>query len=679
MTVEQPDDGRRRDAWIAVAAAGLVFAVALPVARQGFSFLDDGIWLVGAKALLDGDLLYRDVFTIYGPARFVVLAAFFLVAGVSAATMALVEAVALAVAAATGTFAARRMGAGRWAWWVPVGLLALGVVKPKIVAAGLFAVVLGWAFRRGLHRGRAIPLGAFGGAVAWFGFDALVSVGMIAVLTVGFVWLRHGRDRAPVPDVALAGSVLVATACVPVLWAVATGSLNEFWWDAVVYPVAHFRQEMSISLAATLADGGLLGRPFATLDTGESLGARWPGHGPLRAAAIRLLAVVVLAAPVAGMVGAWRSRDTRLAALSAFALAGLVALITRGDQPHLFDAAVAAVWMSAVALARLPRRAVAGLAAVVVLAFGPLVAETLWLATNAGREGLQTWRRPRAGVALASGRVASLEQGFEPLTAERSTPTAFWPYQPGMNFVFDVPRAHPQITLLGGEVRDPKVLVDDLRRDPPPRVVLVQRFTLDGRTMRDLVPPLWGFLRTHYRVHDTITESTDPAWVLRPLPEGPASLERLPLDQRLPDKRASVADAVSPDLARGVRVAQSFRVDDRDLSGFRVRWAAGGTGFTARVDLVVWSVDEGRLVQPLRGFRIDVRFDQERRTSLFDLEPVDGTRGREIAVELRLPDGAPVPIRLLWHDHGGVDDRFPGGTAHVDGVPVDADLNFSSY
>ena len=101
-----PDETRavRRDLLLAAITAFGVFVLILPVARQGLRLLDDGVWLVGAEALLRGDLLYRDVFTIYGPAKFVVLALFFAIAGTSAATMALLEALTLGVAAGVGVF-----------------------------------------------------------------------------------------------------------------------------------------------------------------------------------------------------------------------------------------------------------------------------------------------------------------------------------------------------------------------------------------------------------------------------------------------------------------------------------------------------------------------------------------------------------------------------------------------
>ena len=672
--MSRPDETRavRRDLLLAAITAFGVFVLILPVARQGLRLLDDGVWLVGAEALLRGDLLYRDVFTIYGPAKFVVLALFFAIAGTSAATMALLEALTLGVAAGVGVFAVRRLGAARAAILVPLAVLALATVKTKIVAAGLFAIVFGLAWRGAPGPRAALGLGVFAGAATWFGFDTTVTVGITAVLVLALrgAWGERASTRVLVAGV----SAFVLTAAVPLLWAAATGTTSEFLWDAFVYPIVHFRREMGVSMSDGIFDPTVVGQPFATLATGEGLDARWPWHGALRVISIWTLCALVFVAPFAGLFVAWKRRDALLASMASFAASSLVSLIARGDEQHLLGAALATTWLVATAVGRGPRPVAMTTGVVAILAFGPLLAETAWLFANASRESLRTWERPRAGIALATDRVASLESSFG---AFDRVPTVFWPYQPGLNFVFDLPLGHPQITLLGGEVRDADALVGELRADPPPRVVLVQRFTLGGRTLRDLVPPLWGFLRTHYRIDDTVVGVADPAWVLSPV--DPTRLTALPLDARLPDQRALVADETSPDLAAGATVGQTFEVADRDLSGLQVRWLANAIGFSARVELVVWSVRDGRPDRPLRGFLVDVDFDRRDRTSLFTFDPVEGTRGRSIAVQLRIPDGAPAPVRLLWHGHGGDGDLFSDGRALVDGEPVQADLYFAAY
>lgn len=663
--------------------SGVVFAgvaaLAFGFARQGFSFLDDGVWLVGAEQVSTGKTLYRDMFTIYGPAKFVVLAAFFAGLGTSAVTMAIVESIALGVAAAAGTFAARRLGAGWLALAIPVAVVGLGVLKLKVVWAAVMALLWGLGLRRGLDLRTATVLGIGWGTVTWFGLDAALSAGVVAL---GCLPLLVRRGALPPRPVAWAFvGAFAAMIALPFLWAMTAGTLDDYVWSAYVYPLLHFRAEMSVSLLATLSDVEVIGRPFAILLTGEMLPAQWPAHAVIRAGALRLLCALVFAVPAVALVVAWRRRDPLVFSLALLGAASLLSLVTRGDEPHLLGAALPTVWILAASfgVARPRVRVVTTILLVGVTL--PLTAENVWLAANTGREGLVTWERDRAGIMLAEDRVASLEASFGGLADEARIPTVFWPYQPGMNFVFGLPLGTPQITLLGGEVRDPQKLIDTLQADPPRRMVLVRRFDIGDRGMRELAPELWHYVRTNYRVESTVTETEDPAWVLRPVSEGWPVVRQLPLNKRLPDRLQSTIDAWSPQITGGTRIAQTFRCGDVDLSGLQVQWLSLSTGIDVPVELIVWSVDDGKLLSPLHGLRSTVRFDQPRKTSLFTFDPIDGTRGRELAVELRIPPDVQWPIHVMWHDHSGEGepDGFPEGTALVDGEPVEADLYFATY
>ena len=97
-------------------AALLPLLLGLVVDRQGFNLLDDGLWALGGKVLSEGGALYRDLFSIYGPARYVLLLPFMLVAGKSALALALGKAVIDGVAGLLGFRLARRLGARGWAW-----------------------------------------------------------------------------------------------------------------------------------------------------------------------------------------------------------------------------------------------------------------------------------------------------------------------------------------------------------------------------------------------------------------------------------------------------------------------------------------------------------------------------------------------------------------------------------
>ncbi|MCB1150458.1 hypothetical protein KDK88_02865, partial [bacterium] len=81
-------------------------------ASQGFNLLDDGLWLLGADVLRRGGVLYRDLFAIYGPAKFVLLTPLLALTG-NAVALALLKGVTVGAGSLLGFLAARRGGAGR--------------------------------------------------------------------------------------------------------------------------------------------------------------------------------------------------------------------------------------------------------------------------------------------------------------------------------------------------------------------------------------------------------------------------------------------------------------------------------------------------------------------------------------------------------------------------------------
>lgn len=668
----------RTDAAIAAGVAVLVFAIGLSVYRQGLNFLDDGLWLLGAQTVAEGKVLYRDLFTIYGPARFVLLAAVFAIAGASAFGLAVLQALVSAAAAGAGVWAAGRLGVRSHRWLIVAGVLALGPFKPKLVALAVLALLWGVRLCRPLDARAALGLGALTGVVGWFGLDALLQ----ALLLVGLTLLLVGVRPSPADLLRVAGGFGVVSS-VPLLWAAATGSLSVMLWDAGVYPLLHFRSEMGISLGETLTDVATLGRPFAGLKTGEELGGFLPAHRAWRALSLWSLAVAVGATPVLALLR-WR-RSTRpplVAALVALAVVSWIPLAGRGDASHLMSAAMAGIWSWPWLLGGVSRRWIRhGLAAAVaLLMLAPLLAETLWLAAHSDRDGTRTWQRPRAGVVLSSTRIDELESTMASLPGAPQDPAVFWPAQPGLHFLFDIPVAVPQVTLLGGEVRDPRHLVEDLRRARPARVVLAARWRLGGRSTRELCPEAWSFFRRAYRVQRRVADTEDPLFVLEPVSGGRAELLRRPVSERLFDRRQTVANATSGDLRDGRRVGQSLPVGDLDLSGLRVRWVAARGGITVPVQIVLWEWEDGALGEALQGYRSQVVFAERQKVSEFEFSPPPATANRSIAITLELTEPVGPPVELMWHERRpGGEDLFPEGTALVDGRPIDADLYFTTY
>jgi hypothetical protein len=660
-----------------VAVAILAAAFALPIYRQGLNFLDDGVWLLGAQALAEGKTLYRDFFTIYGPARFVALAATFAITGTSALSLAILESLSLGVATSVGFWATRRLGAGRWSWLVPLGMLALGPLKLKLVAVAVLAILFGWRLRRPLDIRSALLFGVGWGVLSWFGFDAFVQAVVICAGTLALTRTRLPRALALsfVGAFVLAGSVVF-------VWAAATGSLNTFVWDTIIYPLLHFRHEMGVSVVATLTDATELGMPFAGLTTGESLDPFLPAHSLWRVASVWTLAGMIFFLPAYIL---WKERlrpqDSLLAAMVAFALASWIPLVGRGDMSHLLAAAAATIWLAPTCI-RWLRRSVPRIAvglSVALLALGPILAENLWLATHSQRDGLLSWDRDRALVKLPSSRIQELESTIDLLPGAPHDPALFWPAQPGLHFVFDIPTAVPQVTLLGGEVRNPEALVAELRRTRPPRVVLSARWKLQGRDTRELCPEVWDYFRSNYRIHRTVADTADPFFILVPIVGGDDALRQLPVSERLFDRRQNVANSLSPSLGPGVRVGQSLQVGALNLSGIRVRWLAERGGFAIPVQLVLWDFENGRLGQPFQGYRAEVVFEEREKVSEFQFDPPVATADRQIAITFEFPEESSRSIRLFWHQDPANADFYDEGTALVDGEAVDADLYFTTY
>jgi hypothetical protein len=94
---------------VLAATCGLLSLVTFLIERQGFNLLDDGLWLLGTRTVANGGILYRDLFTIYGPAGYYALLPFILILGESARTLVLFKAVVTGVAGGV----AWTMGAAR--------------------------------------------------------------------------------------------------------------------------------------------------------------------------------------------------------------------------------------------------------------------------------------------------------------------------------------------------------------------------------------------------------------------------------------------------------------------------------------------------------------------------------------------------------------------------------------
>lgn len=704
------DTASTRREWLLAAMAGLPpLLLGMIVHRQGFNLLDDGLWVLGARVMAEGGVLYRDLFAIYGPAKFLLLVPFFPVFGVSALSLAMLKACSDGLAATFAFRGARSLGAGPWAWLVPMAAMALGPFYPRYVALVALTLVMGAVVRRG-DAGRWFWAGVLWGGVALFGIDAaaygfVVVAGSLAAALPGRVWSWHGPSVGRL----LAG---VATVLVPtVLFFTIRGAAGDAWWDTVVYPLTRFQDAMGMKWWETFANAPELGQPFSFLMTGETLAGIWPGHGTATTVTVRALFVGFGLVPPVALWLAWRRG--RLAAWGpwiALAITGWMTMGGRGGATHLKIAwlrilVLVVILVATLAAMRLRRGVRYGLlaAALVFLAvcWGTLLTEKTWLATHADREGLVHWERPGARMMMDAtlvGIVDEIAAGLAPggsAPAFPDEPLLSWPLAPGLHVILDRPLATSQSTLLGGEVRDPARVIAELEASRPPAVVLGNaRGIVEGvLTLNQLAPEPWAWLRDHYFIAGALRRGSHEFTICALEPGGRTALLRRPLHQRLPDVELRALNDVLVLPEPGVTLGQTFTVGRSDLAGLVLRiMADGDQPVEARLRLRLRTRsgshegpapnDPRRYDRPLGEILRTVRIERDFAPVEFAFAPMAGTAGRDLLLTLEVlePTAWAVGVGSHLHDDGArAVDFHPGGTALVDGRPVAGDIYLLTY
>jgi|GEM_PF-4306986 len=660
-----------------LAAFALPLVAGLYLFDQGISLMDDGLWLFGTQVLADGGVLYKDVMVIYGPARFVLLLPFFAIFGQSASALVVLKACTLSAAAGAGFLLARRHGWRLAAWGVPLLLIGLAYPKPKYVVAGLLALLVAEALSRSWARRGWLALGAAWGVLAWFGLDAFFYG---AVILGGTLLVPFNRAKLRCLLWTVPG--LAAGLLVPLVWALVTGSLGEAWWDTVIYPLTRFRPAMGVSPLETFRSPFVLGQTFVHNLTGEPLGEKWPGHAAMLVLGYRLLYLGLVAVPVLSLVQVWRGRGgPHLAAVTWFAVAGWSTAAGLSDQSHVAAAWLAVVWLLPLLLGTVTRgrvlwRSAAGL--FLLAAFAPLLMEAGWLLANGRRDTLVRWERPTAGIRLAAYRIEGLEYLFKHLPEDPSVPVGFWPNKPGLNFLLGYPTVSRQVTLLGGEVRDPAAVIAELETLDDHRFFFSPQNRQDQRQSKDVIPEIWQYLRANYVRAGDITNFVDEFSVMRPVPEG-RSLSEVALWNRVYEVKQSAALQVGPAMVPGVTVGQTLDLNGVPLRGLALRFQVQGRLSRLPLRVQVHPLRAGRPAAAL--FRKDFRVDLDGANALayLDLGEVPIPAGTQFlfTVELLEDPGRSVKIWLSPDNPPqGYPDRYPDGQAWLQGRPAPADLYF---
>ena len=652
---------------------------------QGFNLLDDGLWVLGARDILNGKVLYSDLFTIYGPNRFYLLASLFRVFGERAFALALLKAVSDGVAASLLFSVFRRNGKK---WLAPLGVLgivAISPVSPRYVAALAFTLFL-VSKRIDWQNGKVLcAIGMGWAVVSLFGLDMFV-YGLMAVL--GFLarvifeedsWRLFCRQARAL----LLGFIFVM---VPV-WGVAVfgGYSDTAFWDTIVYPLTRFKSGVGLGIGDAFKGAGSENGLFYGFLTGEIHEPAWPWHLAIRGFSIKSLYLYVLVTPLIGIWVTWKSRSWRLLPLILLALAGLSTVGIRTDEAHLKAAllSVMALQSFLVLSADNRKKILFPVAGVFALALVPLAAEKVYMVVHLKRDGIARWERETAGVYLTPERIALLDRVLQETGWDENSPAIAWPIQPGLVFLSGASLGTRQTTLLPGEVRDIEPIILELEKARSESLVVgPAKGVVPGvRTMGEIAPEIWSLLRKTHFVESHIGGSSDEFQVLKRFEGSQKEFLELPLKNRLPLSGQYVRSSMSPTLDANTVISQTFTMDGNDLSGMSLLLVTPppypvDISFHLRIS----SVKDGGVEDLLWDGILRSRISRNSEISHFSLGPVAGTAGSPLNISVRNDPQCQQPLRLLWdinQDHNDDKfDRFPNGEARMNNKLVNGDLFF---
>ncbi len=443
---------------------------------QGFNFLYDGLWLLGTRTIAQGGVLYRDFFSIYGPMKYFALWPFFLVLGESIRTLIVFKAIVNGTASILGFIVAKKFGGKRFAFIIPLAVMALGPIPLRYVCAlafsFLFSRTIGQKDQLAL---RGLFLGLSWGLLALFGLDMTV-YGTIIII-VGALFSKAFNKKKPRSDLRSNLGVLLGFSSIIVITmgvAGALGTFETFLWDTVVCPLSdtpnHYRGPFFGGIFQPQAFGPVFSQTF----TGEDLDPAWPGHTWHRAFAISLMLGLVFLAPILTFTIRRRISDPRLGPLAALALAGWTTVLWRNDLAHLepafFGTLLFLLCLLPTQISR-PKILPIGFT-LLAITLGPAAGENAWLITHRKRPALVTWDRSTAKNAMTRNRKNTLEGLLGLLGEDRNKPTIAWPAHPGLVFLSGNPFATRQITLLSGGVQNPESVIEDLKNSDPDLLII---------------------------------------------------------------------------------------------------------------------------------------------------------------------------------------------------------------
>jgi hypothetical protein len=327
----------------------------------------DGKAINNAIRILDGDVPYRDFWSMYAPGHFYLVALLFKLFGLHVWVPGIARLVLVATDGALIFVLTRRLGLGR----VPAGLAGAGLVGmlwvfgPTISSYEtsmlflLSGVERAVAYIQGRGRAALVAAGVCCGIGGWFKHDisAYVTLGIIAGLSVS--WLLAGKRRpsswvSPLGIAARVGGGALVT-LLPMVTFLAVNAGPEAWQDLIVFPATDFRVVRGEGYPPFLPQWELIGSwlaspldPLNTYHLGRHLSTWLTSNLPQL---VFVAGVIVLAAKR-------RTLDPQAIAVTAISLATMPLFWASAHvqrNTNFWSLWIFSIILGSVALTRLPR------------------------------------------------------------------------------------------------------------------------------------------------------------------------------------------------------------------------------------------------------------------------------------------------------------------------------------
>lgn len=572
----------------------LALAVQLPIYDRWYALLDEGYALAVATDILDGRVLYRDVYVDAPfPGAFYLLAAAFALAGPSVWVSRVLAVVVFALFAALVTRLAQLLLARAGVVAVAISTLSYRVwafphwqlynYSPLAATAMTGAVVLVAAHLARRTTGTLLAAGVAAAAGILCKQDyGLAVTGALGLFLLLLPWVgarpAAGRTLTHALGPATAFSLGVGLGLLPAFGALwAAGALPALVEQTILVPLRG-------ASAATYTRLPPLALPFLQ---NAGLRADVPAYFPSILLSLRWNAIadgwafrrtglwdtallVVYYAPIACFAaaalawgtatvrrlradGAAGARDERRLLLLAWAGGFLLAFNRPHDWVHLMmifpPTLVVGGVLVAQAAGRLPRPLVRTAGALGVLALAALAASSVELGAALRRDADHPLPGPRGGVYAAARHTGILEDvlGWIDANAAPGAPVPVWPIQPMLSFLAgrDTVGGFHIIWPFQGGGRDERIIADLEARQVEHVVYSLSHYPHLGSVAAN-APKLYDHLVDHYAMVATFNRE-------------PSGLLAIALRRRRPEAAPAVALLdVLPDGAGGTRARWPF-------------------------------------------------------------------------------------------------------------------------